>query len=81
MWSSCAVLLLFLLLGMVVSLCSAKIVELLKQFYKRYFMTLNLLLLFEKVTSNFDCFLTNFIIIEPIKLVARAVTDILEILL
>lgn len=40
-------------------------------------MTLNLLLLFEKVTSNFNCFLTNFIIIEPIKLVARTVTDIL----
>lgn len=44
-------------------------------------MTLNLLLLFEKVTFNFDCLLTNFIIIEPIKLVARSVTDILEILL
>lgn len=81
MWFSCAVLVLFLLLGMDVSLCSAKTVELLKQFYKRYFMTLNLLLLFEKVTYNFDCFLTNFIIIEPIKLVARTVTDLLEILL
>lgn len=61
---------------MVASLCWAKIVELLNQFYKRYFMTLHLLLLFEKVTSNFDCFFTNFIIIEPIKLVARTVTDI-----
>lgn len=44
-------------------------------------MTLNLLLLFEEVTSNFDCFLTNFTIFEPIKLVARTVTDILEVLL
>lgn len=69
MWSSCAVLVFFLLLGMDVSLCTAKIVtntKFLKQFYKRYFMTLNLLLLFEIVTSNFNCFLTNFIIIEPI---------------